>query len=299
MSAVLFTPYSQEHLFLPPFWRHSRHPYGRRFRHGPCGPARKTFLSETDNEVQLVLEVPGVKTTDLNITIDNDTLKVHATRKIPGQQHKSFQKEYSIDESSVDTNNIKANLSDGVLVITIPKTKSSEAQQTSKTRTIEVVKQEPSDEDDGSEALKMPIDVPGIKVEDLKVEYGSDILQIIAKRKVAGRETTLVRQYAIDRKEFESDNITATLSEGVLLVTIPKRARKAPRSVTVTTESYTESSTEEAEPAESPTEETGSKEEKSEPEIAVEAEAVVETVEEDDEEKDSSKKETDDWEEVA
>ena len=56
--------------------------------------------------------------------------------------------------------------------------------------------------------------------------------------------------------------------------------------------------TEEAERVEALTQETGSKEEKSEPEIAVESEAVVETVEED-EEKDSSKKETDDWEEVA
>ena len=114
---------------------------------------RKTSLSETDNEVQLVFEVDDRP----QVTIDNDTLKVHATRKIPGQQHKSFQKEYSVDESSVDTNNIKANLSDGVLVIPLPKTKSSEDQQTSETRTFEVIRQEPSDEDDESEAFKGPL----------------------------------------------------------------------------------------------------------------------------------------------
>ena len=74
---------------------------------------------------------------------------------------------------------------------------------------------------------------PGIKLEDLKVEFGSNVLQILGKRRMGPTTTTIVRQYAIDPKELDTDQIAATLSEGVLLVTVPRWDRQAPRSVLV------------------------------------------------------------------
>ena len=89
------------------------------------------------------------------------------------------------------------------------------------------------DDDENDKAFKMPIDVPGIKLEDLKVEFGSNVLQILGKRRMGPTTTTIVRQYAIDPKELDTDQIAATLSEGVLLVTVPRWDRQAPRSVLV------------------------------------------------------------------
>lgn len=87
------------------------------------------------------------------------------------------------------------------------------------------------DDDENDKAFKMPIDVPGIKLEDLKVEFGSNVLQILGKRRMGPTTTTMVRrQYTVDPKELDTDQIAA---EGVLLVTVLRRERQAPRSVLV------------------------------------------------------------------
>merc|ERR1712137_758765 len=90
----------------------------------------------------LSLDVPGVKAKDLQVETKADThryrhrvLEISGTRKMMGGSDETFVRGFTIDERVADVSNMTANLSDGVLVVTVPKcTQEEEA----KPRTIEI-----------------------------------------------------------------------------------------------------------------------------------------------------------------
>lgn len=81
-----------------------------------------------DHSTEFVLEVdlPGVKANDVSLTIEDGTISIRASRQvrtagINSSKASIISKSYSIDETHVDLSKIKANLADGVLVLTAPK----------------------------------------------------------------------------------------------------------------------------------------------------------------------------------
>ncbi|MCX4245041.1 Hsp20/alpha crystallin family protein [Paraliomyxa miuraensis] len=96
--------------------------------------------------------------------------------------------------------------------------------------------------DDG-EHYRLVADVPGLRAEDLEVEVTEDAVAIRGVRKVAVPEG-----FSVHRRERESlqlarsftfpskldpEKVEATLEQGVLTITLAKRADAKPRSVTV------------------------------------------------------------------
>lgn len=93
-------------------------------------------IIETSDKMELTLELPGIKPEDISLELQNDgkSIMVSAKRQIKydGAQEayegivtKSFEQVFNIDDTVIDVEQISADLSNGVLVITGPKKVSS------------------------------------------------------------------------------------------------------------------------------------------------------------------------------
>merc|ERR1712137_195138 len=76
-------------------------------------------ISETEDAFVLSFDVPGVDPKDIDLTFEDDTLTVKATRNTGNSQYKLSQS-FTVDPS-VDTEKFSAALENGVLVVTAPK----------------------------------------------------------------------------------------------------------------------------------------------------------------------------------
>lgn len=86
-----------------------------------------SHFSECNDRIQLSVDLPGVKASDLAVKVENGILTIEGTRKIVleggGYKRFRFEKNFSIDADSVDVAHMTANLSCGVLVLKAPKQK--------------------------------------------------------------------------------------------------------------------------------------------------------------------------------
>ena len=72
--------------------------------------------------------------------------------------------------------------------------------------------------------VEFSLDLPGIKASDTKVEIHNGVLKVEAERKHSNDQTTIKRCFCVkDIAAVESDNIHASLEDGVLRITIPKK----------------------------------------------------------------------------
>ena len=87
-------------------------------------------IFETDKEITLLADMPGVKAADLNIDLRNDTLTLTgAVAPFEGPQEEDILIEYEIGTYSrqfslsevIDQGKIDAQLNDGVLRLSLPK----------------------------------------------------------------------------------------------------------------------------------------------------------------------------------
>lgn len=81
-------------------------------------------INEQDGKFMLSVDVPGIKREDMNVELENDGKVVHISggRKVVKQGETSetkFSKRFTIGEN-LDTDQLTANLSDGVLTVTAP-----------------------------------------------------------------------------------------------------------------------------------------------------------------------------------
>lgn len=82
-------------------------------------------ILDTDEEIKISIDVPGVKSEDINVTLDDDgkVLSVSGRREKVGESGSytsKFLQSFSLD-TTVDIEKFSANLKDGVLVVTAPK----------------------------------------------------------------------------------------------------------------------------------------------------------------------------------
>ena len=95
----------------------------------PWAPSVDIF--ETDNELVLKADVPGVDEKDIDIRIENGTLLLKGERKFERDEknkgfhrlersYGSFVRYFTVPET-VDTENVKADFKQGVLTVVLPK----------------------------------------------------------------------------------------------------------------------------------------------------------------------------------
>jgi HSP20 family protein len=91
-----------------------------------------TDIHETDEALTVVMEMPGVETKDINVSLENDVLRVDGQidfAKYEGME--PVYTEYNVGpytrsftlSNKIDQEKISAQLEDGVLTLTLPKAK--------------------------------------------------------------------------------------------------------------------------------------------------------------------------------
>jgi HSP20 family protein len=102
---------------------------GQSGRSGLIAP--RMDVRETDNEIQIAVELPGVKEDDVEVDVDGDLLTVRAEKKeereIQGADQHVTERLYGVLQRSirlpepVDPQQVQANLDNGLLRIVVPK----------------------------------------------------------------------------------------------------------------------------------------------------------------------------------
>jgi HSP20 family molecular chaperone IbpA len=108
---------------------------------------RPAQLIDNDKVWKLSYDLPGIKAKDLSVTVDGSNVQVTASRNFASLSGDSktvkksrIFKSFPVNSLAVDLSQLKANLSDGVLVISAPKNQASNVKEIS--ITIEPHKEE-------------------------------------------------------------------------------------------------------------------------------------------------------------
>lgn len=209
---------------------------------GAYSSVRAEVLQDDDEALQLALDVPGVKAGDVEVTVEgiqDETLVVRGKRNVGKEEEsRKFSKSFALDTRS-NTNQISAELENGVLLLTIPRVAIKKKESVQK-----VAVNKGSDEtvaSSGANAFpfEVELDVPGVSASniDITIKGNSDkTLTITAVREVGKdidgnprkRETS--RSYSVD-ETVDTSKIVANLSNGVLKVSAPANARKTEETV--------------------------------------------------------------------
>ena len=119
--------------FFDSFWRGPQHDFPALSTWSPA-----TDVQETDTDLRVHVELPGLSKKDIKVNLDNGVLSIQGEK-----QHASEDKEqrYHVSErtygrfarsftlpSEVDAEKIKAGLENGVLTLTLPKVKAATPQ---------------------------------------------------------------------------------------------------------------------------------------------------------------------------
>jgi len=201
--------------------------------------AQDYYFSESKDGIRLSIDLPGVKNKDVNVEFENDTLCISGIRYHHHHHHhdpchrssqKSFLRRFAIDGNVVDTSNTKANLVDGVLVITAPKKAKEEDRIVPITTNQHTSLSIPADQDgenkDNNNTFTIVVDVPGVKSSDLKVDIIEDgkIMRVAGHRH--GR-APFVRLFSIDnaKETIDTSKLEGSLADGVLVLKAPKKTK--------------------------------------------------------------------------
>ncbi len=79
------------------------------------GRAPHTEVTEKDDEIIVIIDIPGVEKSDIKVSLEGQTLIISASSK-----DRQYYTELSLP-AAVDENNIKANYKNGVLTVTLKK----------------------------------------------------------------------------------------------------------------------------------------------------------------------------------
>ena len=85
------------------------------------------YYNENEKEYYLTMDIPGMAKDDIEVTFDNNRLKISGQRKsdkYDAYEYGKMERTFTVP-NNVETNKISANVDKGVLKVLLPKAKSS------------------------------------------------------------------------------------------------------------------------------------------------------------------------------
>ncbi|MDR2461402.1 MAG: Hsp20/alpha crystallin family protein [Deltaproteobacteria bacterium] len=112
-----------------------------RFKDGYAGVFPLINIHETDDNITLTAELPGVKVEDLELSIKSDTLSLKGEKKVDERPAEanffrqerifgSFRRSITLP-AKIDPDKAEAKLKNGIIIITLPKAAEAKAHQVS------------------------------------------------------------------------------------------------------------------------------------------------------------------------
>lgn len=172
-------------------------------------------VNESDDNFSLVMDLPGVKSDKLTVQVDGSTLSIAADRPTANGSIVAYRQRFALDEDTVDADNLKASLSDGVLSVQVPK------KEEAKPIEVPVIEGEPTTST--AEDLRLTFDVPGVKAADLTAVVHNGVFSIKGERKKGNSYSRVQRTMTLDRHRTDLTQLKAHLAHGVLTLTAPQK----------------------------------------------------------------------------
>merc|ERR1719408_4756 len=97
------------------------------------------------------------------------------------------------------------------------------------------------DEKDDGTAYALTLSAPGVKPHDLKVSVTDDVLEVVGETKTRSATHSLRWSTHVPR-DADTDAITCAVQDGIVSLTLPKKAEAAPLKITVTSDAAQEAS---------------------------------------------------------
>jgi len=88
--------------------------------------------------------------------------------------------------------------------------------------------------EDGTVSYVMEMDLPGVKLEDLQVEFENGLISVSAERKTSNRSQSLSKSFSLQEK-FDPESLQASLADGVLTLSVKELSQESKaKKITVT-----------------------------------------------------------------
>ena len=165
-------------------------------------------VTEQDDRWIVCMDMPGVKADDVSIAEKAGVVNIEAER----ENRVRYVQQFSVDPKKAILSQLGAELTDGVLKLTIPK-KAPMAPVA-----IPLFPEEAPEIEDTHSHFTM--DLPGVSLTSLKLEYKDDNLFLHAERKRFGRDVKIERVLQVG-SSVDIAQAKGYLSEGVLTVIAP------------------------------------------------------------------------------
>lgn len=89
---------------------------------------------------------------------------------------------------------------------------------------------------DTQDHYSISFDVPGVKLQDVKVQVTDSVLRVAAERKTGGKTVSkFMQKFDLDDNIIDMSQVKATLADGVLTIIASKKAESAPSVITIST----------------------------------------------------------------
>jgi len=207
---------------------HQWHPYGGHPRFASCpffsGDADaseeeqavaalfgkdKSRWDESDTHYTFQMDVPGVKAHQVTIEEKDGEIEVAAIRTSGEEVTKTYQDVFYIRPSKSDLSGLVATLNEGVLMVTVPK-----KNQEPLALAVEAGSA-PNEAAEGQE-FRFSMDLPGVKLADIKVQVHEEKIHLEASRNVGERNMLLRRTTEVnDPANTDMSQARAFLGDGV------------------------------------------------------------------------------------
>ena len=195
--------------------------------HRICVRPASANVDETETHYEITVDLPGVKSADIELKYTDDQLVLSALRK---DGDLKYVRQFSVNHKIVDVEGIAASYDDGVLSVQVPKKEKAGPID------VPIVNEDaPSEISEENKELRLTLDLPGVKMADLRIVVANERLLINGVRKRGRFASKIQRQYPLDVDRVSAADARAYLMDGVLVVTAPlKEVPKIPsRSIEV------------------------------------------------------------------